>query len=318
MRAVDGGERCAVDREHGRPRPKQRRIMEENVSQSQYLHVTAPTRFVEADGIRHAYRQFGQESGTPLLFLQHFRGGMDHWDPMVTDGLAANRPVILFDNAGVAGSSGETPDTIEALADHAAAFVRALGLSQVDVLGFSIGGHVAQALALRRPELLRRLVIVGSKPRAGEDEGTDPDVSEVATRHEVPTLEDFLFLFFEPSPTSQAAGKAFWERRHRRVVDVDPPTTRQTMQAQSAALLDWRERRGERYAELATITQPALVVDGRHDIMIPTINSYILAQHLPNAQLVIYPDSGHGALFQYPELFVAHVARFLDAEVAFT
>jgi pimeloyl-ACP methyl ester carboxylesterase len=284
---------------------------------SEDSHVTAPTRFVEAAGIRYAYRRFGAQVGTPLVFLQHFRGNMDYWDPLVTDGLAANRPVILFDNAGVGGSSGQTPDTMEALADHAAAFIGALDLPQADVLGFSIGGCVAQALTLRHPGLVRRLVLVGTTPRAGETEGRHPDVPKVAGRP-VPALEDFLFLFFEPSDTSQRAGKEFWERRHERTVDVDLPTSPQTAQAQSAALAKWGTRRGERFAELRGITQPTLVVNGRHDIMLPTINSYILAQHIPDAQLIIYPDSGHGSLFQYPGLFVAHVSRFLDAEAAFT
>jgi pimeloyl-ACP methyl ester carboxylesterase len=132
-----------------------------------YQHVTAPTQFVEANGIRFAHRRFGQEGGTPLLFMQHFRGGMDHWDPAVTDGFAENRPVILFDNAGVASSSGETPDTIDAMAEHAADFVAALGLSRIDLLGFSIGGYIAQTLTIRHPELIRRLILVGTGPRAG-------------------------------------------------------------------------------------------------------------------------------------------------------
>ena len=137
---------------------------------------------------------------------------MDHWDPALTDGLAANRPVILLDNTGVAGSSGQTPDTVGAQADNAAAFIHALGLTHVDVLGFSIGGYVAQALALRHPELVRRLVLVGTKPRAGDDRDRHPDVNYVATRNEVLSLEDFRFLFFVPSQTSQAAGERFWER----------------------------------------------------------------------------------------------------------
>lgn len=274
-------------------------------------HISAPTRFVEADGVRYAYRRFGAASGTPLLFLQHLRGGMDHWDPAVTDGLAAGRPVILFDNAGVAASSGQTPETMEGFADHAAAFAGALGLTQVDVLGFSIGGHAAQALALRHPRLVRRQVIAGSRPRAGVDEGIHPDVLKVASRNEVMTLEDFMFLFFEPTPASEAAGREFWERRHRRTVDVDPPTSQATMKAQIAALLEWRELRGERYAELKSITQPTLVVNGIHDIMCPTINSYLLAEHIPNAELIIYPDSGHGGIFQYHEKFAPVAVQFL-------
>ena len=282
-----------------------------------YSHVTAPTDFVEARGVRYAYRRFGTRIGTPLVLLPHFRAGMDHWDPLVTDGLASNRPVILFDNAGVASSSGETPDTFEAQADHAASFVEALDVPRVDVLGFSIGGYVAQAFTLRYPETVRRLILVGTAPRGGEQEGTHPDVPRVA-QDPVLTREDFLFLFFAPSVTSQAAGIAFWERRHRRTLDVDPPSSEQTMNAQTTAIGKWREQRGERFADLQQIKQPTLVVNGSHDIMVPTINSYILSQRIPDAQLILYPDSGHGSLFQYAELFVAHASRFLDAAVAFT
>jgi pimeloyl-ACP methyl ester carboxylesterase len=133
-----------------------------------HQHVTAPTQFVEANGIRFAYRRFGREGGTPILLMQHFRGGMDHWDPAVTDGFSKTRPVILFDNAGVAASGGETPDTIDAMAEHAADFVRALGPSQIDLLGFSIGGYIAQTFTMRHPELIRRLILVGTGPRGGE------------------------------------------------------------------------------------------------------------------------------------------------------
>ncbi len=279
-------------------------------------HDTAPNQYLEVDGLTYAYRRFGAATGTPVLFLAHLRGSMDYWDPAVTDGLAAARPVILFDNAGVGRSSGTTPDNFEQLADNAADFIRGLGLGQVDVLGFSIGGHTAQAFALRHQDLVRRLVIAGSKPRAGESAGTAADVMEVAGRHEVSTLEDFLYLFFEPSETSQAAGRAFWERRHRRTVDPDAQTTRQTFEAQRAAIVDWAQPHGERFAELASIAAPTLIVNGSHDIMAPTINSYVMAQRIPNAQLIIYPDSGHGALFQYPQTFVAHVTEFLDREMS--
>ncbi len=273
-------------------------------------HLTAPTRFIEANGVRYAYRRFGPEEGTPLVFLSHFRAGLDNWDPAVTDGLASGRPVILFNNAGVASSSGEPADTIDASADHVARFVRALGLQAVDVLGFSIGGYVAQSVILRYPELVRRLVLVGTAPRNGEL-ANDPRIPAVAA-NPVPTLEDFLFLFFTPSAASQAAGKAFWQRRHQRK-DADPPSSPPAMKAQSAAIAEWREPRGERYSALRAISQPTLVVNGNNDIMVPAINSFTLCQHIPNAQLIIYPDSGHGALFQYPDLFVAHTTIFLDS-----
>jgi len=273
-------------------------------------HLGAPTRFIERKGVRYAYRRFGSEEGTPLIFLPHFRAGMDHWDPLVTDGLAEGRPVILLNNAGVASSSGETPTTIDALSDDVAAFVEALKLTQVDVLGFSIGGYIAQSFVLRHPRLVRRLVLVGTGPRNG-DPTKNPLVAKVAG-NEVPTLEDFLFLFFSPSAEGQAAGRAFWERRHQRK-DADPPSSVQVMHAQRAALAEWRQPRGERYADLKTIKQPTLVVNGNDDIMVPTVNSISLSQHIPNAQLIIYPNSGHGSLFQYPELFVEHTRLFLNA-----
>ncbi len=289
--------------------------MNRRVSHVDHTHITAPTRFVEGNGIRFAYRRFGQESGVPLLFCQHFRGGMDHWDPAVTDGFAQDRQVVLFDNAGVAGTSGDTPNSIEAMADHAAAFVGALGLSQVDVLGFSIGGYISQTLALRHRTLVRRMILAATGPRGG-DPSQDPQAAEHAASTDPNTgessLEAFLYLFFRPTLTSQAAGRAFWERRHQRKEDVDPPSTPQTMAAQRAAATEWRQIRGERFSELKDTSQPTLVVNGNHDVMIPTANSYTLSQHIPRAQLIIYPDSRHGVIFQFPELFVAHGRKFLE------
>jgi pimeloyl-ACP methyl ester carboxylesterase len=280
-----------------------------------HTHVTTPTQFIDGKKVRFAYRRFGKETGVPLLFMQHFRGGLDHWDPAITDGLGKDRPVILFNNAGVASSSGETPDTVDAMAQHAGDFVAALGLSQLDLLGFSIGGYVAQSFTLQHPQLVRRLILLGTGPRGGEPPH-DPGYSKYATTTDPASgespLEAFLFLFFSPSARGQAAGRAFWERRHQRKIDVDKPSSQQTMKAQLAAIQEWRVARGERFAELKNITQPTLVMNGSNDLMVPTINSFTLSQHIPDAQLIIYPDAGHGSQYQYPELFVRHVSMFLS------
>lgn len=275
-----------------------------------HTHINAPTLFLEVGSVRYAYRRFGSDSGVPLIFLQHFRGGMDNWDPLLTDGLGRDRPVILFDNTGVGSSSGDTPETFEAMAEDVAIFVKALGPPQVDVFGFSIGGFVAQALTIAYPRLVRRLILVGTGPRGGVP-GTDGRVGPAATR-DIPTIDDFLLLFFSPSAKSQAAGRTFWERRNQRNVDVDPLSPPESMHAQLAALAEWSQPKGELFADIKTITQPTLVVNGNDDIMVPTINSYHLAQSIPNAQLIIYPDAGHGAHYQYPELFLAHARKFLD------
>lgn len=273
-------------------------------------HADAPTAFVETGGVRYAYRRFGAEAGVPLVFLQHFRGGMDHWDPVVTDGLARSRPVVLFDNTGVSATNGETPPTVDAMAADAAEVLAALGIVRCDLLGFSLGGCVAQVLAATRPELVRRVVLAATAPRGG-DPARDPRIPKTAGNPK-PTLDDFLFMFFAPTQTSQAAGRAFWERRNRRTVDADPPSSPQAMKAQASAFVAWWRARDEGYPELGAIRQPVLVVNGMHDAMIPTDNSCTLARRLPDAQLILYPDAGHGALFQYPELFAAHAALFLD------
>jgi pimeloyl-ACP methyl ester carboxylesterase len=225
--------------------------------------------------------------------------------------------VIVFDNAGVAGSGGDTPGTVDAMSEHAHEFVDALGLSQIDVVGFSIGGYVAQAFTTCQADRVRRLVLVGTGPRGGEP-STDPGYRSFATSTDPatgePGLDAFLYLFFSQSPRGQAAGRAFWERRHRRRDDVDRPSSPQTMAAQSAAIAEWAEVRGERFSSLKAITTPTLVVNGSNDVMVPTINSYTLVQQLSNAQLIIYPDAGHGSLFQYPASFVGHVRMFLDDE----
>jgi pimeloyl-ACP methyl ester carboxylesterase len=275
-------------------------------------HNTAPTQIVEAGGVRYAYRRFGSGPGLPLICLQHFRGGLDNWDPQVTDGLAKGRSVILFNNAGVASSSGEPADTIDGMARHVIAFAEALGLQRFDLLGFSTGGFVAQRLALDRPDLLRRMILAGTGPEGGEGMVGYPELATFHATRGVPIEQDFLYLFFSPTETSQAAGRAFWERRHARA-DQDPASSLTAMAAQAKAINAWGavpER--DRYARLKDIELPVLVVNGKTDVMVPTVNSFILQQHLPNALLVLYPDSGHAAIFQFPELFVRDARQFLD------
>jgi pimeloyl-ACP methyl ester carboxylesterase len=277
-----------------------------------YTHNTAPTQYVEANGIRYAYRRFGVGDQLPLVCLQHFRGGLDNWDRLVTDGLAQNRNVILFNNAGIASSEGDPADTIDAMAKHVITFVDALGLEEIDLFGFSMGGFVAQNVVLNRPKLVRRLILAGTGPEGGEGMVGYPDL---ATRHatqEVPVEENFLYLFFYPSDSSQAAGRVYWARRHERE-DQDTPSSKAAMMAQVKAIAAWGAVPSrERYAKLKEIALPVLVVNGKTDLMVPTVNSFILQQHLPDAELIIYPDSGHGAIFQFPSRFVREATMFLD------
>ncbi|ATA53629.1 alpha/beta hydrolase [Variovorax boronicumulans] len=276
-------------------------------------HLTAPTRFVEVDGEKFAYRRWGNTSSgqPPLFFVQHFRGGLDHWDPLLTDGLAAGREVILYNGRGIASSTGTPRNRIEDMADDIALVIRALGLSQVDLLGFSIGGFQVQEVVLRHPQLVRKLVLLGTGLRGG-DPKMEPRVLEVAP-NPVPTADDFLYLFFGRSEAAKQAGLAFWERRHQRA-DQDPPSSMAVAQAQAEAHAAYLQPLpgASPYAFLNAVTQPTLVLNGVDDIMIPTINSWHLSQNIPNAHLLIYPDAGHGAQFQYPERFLQHAIQFLE------
>lgn len=278
-----------------------------------FTHQTAPTQYIGAAGIRFAYRRFGKTGGIPLLFNMHFTGTMDHWDSAVTDGVAKEREVILFNNAGISSSSGDTPASIYEMARYAEAFVDALGIRKIDVLGLSLGGLVAQQIAIDRPGLVNKLILVGTGPKAGEGmQSLTPEAIDIfSAKYEVPE-ELWLKVFFTPSAASQAAGRKFPDRFRARKEGRDPEVKETVAGAQVAALNAYNVITNDRYSDLKKIAQPTLVVNGSNDVIIYTINSYILEQHLPNAQLILYPDANHSAPYQYPELFVQHVNLFLN------
>lgn len=279
---------------------------------------TAPTQFLATKGETYAYRRFGGGPGLPLLCLQHFTGRLDNWDPAVIDPLAAEREVILFDNAGIGKSTGAVPATIAGMAAHALAFLDGLGIARCDVLGYSLGGMIAQQIALERPALLRRMVLVGTAPRGGEDvmHLEKPSLAPHLANPDLKGYQVLQKIFFAPSAASQAAGAAFVGRLMARTTDIEPVSGPDVAQAQMAAFREWETFGGERFADLKAISQPTLVVNGMFDEMIPIRNSYWLAEHLPDAMLLVYPDAGHGALFQYPESFSRQTAAFLASDAA--
>ena len=280
---------------------------------------TAPTEFLRVDDQSYAYRRIRGGVRQPLLCLQHFTGTLDNWDPAVTDPLGDGREVVLFDSAGVGRSTGKVPTTVAGMAAHALAFLDALCVTSCDVLGFSLGGMVAQQMALQRSSSIRRMVLVGTAPRGGEDI-MHLEKPTLARHLGDPTLEGYAVLqkiFFAASSSSRAAGAAFIERLPQRTEDLDTPSGPDVVAAQMAAFRGWEQSTATRFGELEHIHQPTLVVNGIHDEMIPISNSYRLAENLPNAVLLAYPDSGHGSLFQFHDSFTRHAAAFFAADTPF-
>src|SRR6202165_4432457 len=290
------------------------RLNNEGATVMTHAHQTAPTRFVEANGIRFAYRRFGKAGGVPLVFNMHYIGTMDYWDPAVTDGLARDREVILFNNAGVSSTSGEVPTTFEQMGANAVAFTRALGLNKADVLGFSIGGMVAQEIALQAPDLVRKLILLGTGPRGGQGmESLTQAAGRLFGATYDPPEHVWLAVKFSPSASGQAAGREFLKRTHLRQEGRDPEVNDKVSPAQVEAMGKWGVQREGSYDYLKTIKQPTLVVNGSKDGITPTVTSFIMQQYIPYAELIIYPDSNHGAHHQYPEPFVEHATLFLNA-----
>jgi len=271
-------------------------------------HETVPTQCVEAKGTRYAYRRFGKAGTVPLLFLAYFNSTMDGWDPAVTNGLAPDHEVMLFDNAGVGASGGETPDTVVAMTQHCVAFCRALGVQAMHVVGFSLGGMLAQQLALDHPHLVQRLMLLGTGPRGGEG----MTFTELSPAEQADPVAFLLGAFFSPSAASQAAGRAYMKRLTSRTEDRDLPVSRDSAVAQLAAIREWgRIPPTDRYATLKHITHPILIVHGNKDSVVAPIHAFILAEHLPDAQLIVYPDASHGAQYQHAKRFLEHVQLFL-------
>ncbi|MDF2051741.1 alpha/beta hydrolase [Arthrobacter sp. Cr_A7] len=272
-------------------------------------YADAPTRTVAAGGTTYAYRELGPKGGIPVVFFVHLAATLDNWDPRITDPIARNRHVITFDQPGVGASTGQVPGSIEEMADDAYTFIRALGFDMVDVFSFSLGGMIAQDLALKHPGLVRRLVLTGTGPRGGKDMDkvvgiTYFDIFRAALTRSDPKE----FLFFNRNATGKPAAKAFIRRLQERTVDRDKPISTAAFQTQLKAI---RKFGRSAPADLSKLTQPTLIANGDNDRMVPSILSEDLHRRIKGSELVIYPDSGHGGIFQHHAAFAPAAVDFL-------
>jgi len=275
----------------------------------QYVHETAPTQFVQVGDVRVAYRRFGKRGTLPLLLLNYFAANMDDWDPKITNGLAAERDVIILDYPGIGRSTGATPSTVAAITQDFVGFCRALYLNSFDIVGFSLGGMIAQQLAFEFPDMVRRIILLGTGPRGGEGMTfTELSVDELDNPASL-----LMHAFFTQSDASKAAGRAYLGQLKLRAADRDEPVSRQAAIAQLDSIREWGAIPSEnRFAMLGNIHQPTLIVHGNKDVVVMPINAFLLAEHLPNAQLIMYPDASHGAQSQHAEVFLEHARLFLN------
>ena len=269
-----------------------------------------PTQFIHAGGINFAYREYGQQNGgTPVIFLNHLAAVLDNWDPRIIDGIAAKHHVVVFDNRGVGASTGEPAKSIEQMADDAITFIQAKGFKQVDLFGFSMGGMISQEIVLKQPKLIRKMILSGTGPAGGTGISTVGRVSNWDLVRGLATRQDpKVYLFFTRTDNGKAAAKAFVQRINERTENRDKEITISAYRAQLKALKKWGNKKP---ADLSIIQQPVLVANGDRDRMVPTVNTYDLAKRLPNSALIIYPDAGHGGIFQFHDDFVKQSLTFL-------
>lgn len=269
----------------------------------------APNRTIDISGVPFTYRDLGTDTGVPVVFLHHLTAVLDDWDPRVIDGLAAHHRVIAFDNRGVGSTGSSTPKTVDEMATDAIAFIRALGLTKVDLFGFSLGGGVAQSVALQAPDLIRRMVLAGTGPKGGEGVDQVTKVAVIAYVKALLTLKDPRhFLFFPRTPEGKRAANDYFSRLKERTANRDKRFSLQTFAAQLTAI---RAAGKSAPDDLSAITAPTLIANGDHDLMVASNNSADMAGRIPNSRLIIYPNSGHGGVFQHHQRFVPEVLSFL-------
>ncbi|WP_322936771.1 alpha/beta fold hydrolase [Nocardioides bizhenqiangii] len=272
-------------------------------------YAQAPARSVNAGGVTYAYRELGPKGGIPVVFFVHLAATLDNWDPRIVDPIARNRHVIAFDQRGVGASTGRVPDTIEEAADHAYEFISALGHDRIDVFSFSMGGMIAQDLIVKHPDLVRRLVLTGTGPRGGKDIDKVVGVTYWDVLRATVTRSDPKeFLFFNRDATGKSAAKAFVKRLEERTVDRDQPIGVKAFRTQLKAIQKYGRSAP---SDLSTFTQPTLIANGDHDRMVPSVLSEDLHRRINGSELIIYPNSGHGGVFQYHERFAPTAAAFL-------
>ena len=271
----------------------------------------APTRSVDVFGTKFVYRQLGADNGVPVIFLNHLAAELDRWDPRVVDGIASRRRAIVFDNRGVGASEGSTPSSVAAMARDAVAFIRASGFEQVDLFGFSLGGFISQVIAQEEPSLVRKVILAGTGPAggAGIDKVTSVTFRDMA-KGALTFRHPEYYLFFTGTPNGRTAARNFLGRLHERTENRDTPVSIPTFLTQLKAIRGWAHQTPD---DLSRIRHPVLVANGDQDKMVPSSNSVDLARRLPNAELVLYRDAGHGGIFQYHEAFVKKALEFLES-----